>query len=163
MTAGRLIRWVLIKITSDEFTSACRLGWKEGFSPKSTMMNWNLSVTGNCFSPSLRLVSEPSTSPHGFSIPLLMLLPSLSKGEVDTGPRPSGCCSRRTRLCQGTPLPRYILIFNTHSPSLGLSRPLLLKAELPVMQNTQGDFLSFYSWQKCLMLTHLLILVPVIL
>lgn len=143
VTAGCLIRGVLIKITSDKFTSACLLGWREGFSPKSTMMNRNPSATGNCFSPSLHLASEPSTSLRGFSLLLLMLFPSLREGKEDAGPRPSGCCSSRTHLCQVSLLPWYILIFNTHSSSLGLSLPLLLRAESPVTQNTKGDFSVF--------------------
>lgn len=31
--------WALIKITSDKFTSVYLLGWRDGFSPKSTMMS----------------------------------------------------------------------------------------------------------------------------
>lgn len=85
VTAGRHIRWVLIKITSDKFTSACLLGWKEGFSPKSTMMNWNLSG----WEMLLALPLGCTTSLLCFSFCLPTLSPSPRKQKVDTGRGPS--------------------------------------------------------------------------
>lgn len=84
VTAGRLIWWVLIKITSEKFTSARVHGWKEGFSPKSTMMTWNLLATGSCFSPSLCVVSGLPSSPLCFSFLLPMLFLSLRKARAGT-------------------------------------------------------------------------------
>lgn len=86
VTAGRLIPWLLIKITSDKFTSACLHGWKEGFSPKSTMMNWNLSATGDCFSPSLRFISGLPSSQLCFPSLFSRLFSSLRKGRTGTAP-----------------------------------------------------------------------------
>lgn len=163
VTAGRLIWWVLIKITSDKFTSACLLGWKEGFSPKSTVMNWNLSATGKCFSPSLHFVSELRTSSCGFSFLLLMWFPNWRKGRADTGPCPSGCHSSRTHLRQASRLPRSFSSLIPTAPLWACPGPCCWKQRLLPHRTCKVIFLSFYSCQKCLMLTLLWILILVIL
>ena len=146
------MQWVLIKITSDKFTSACLLGWKEGFSPKSTMMNWHLSATGNCFpSTSLHFASELPTSPFCFSFLLPTLCPSLREEKGGHWPPPPPLAA---------PLTRSDLVIPT-APLQAFPAPAAGSKVCPHDGTCKITFLPFLFMAETSYINTFLILIPV--
>lgn len=135
VTAGHLMQWVVIKITSDKFTSAYLLGWK-GFSPKSTMMTEIPSATGNCFlSISLHFASMlPTSQTSCFSC---LLFHSVAQPK-----KVKGRCGAPPLAASASPLPWHVMSLWCPQPSPGFSRFCCWKPRLPSLPCSMQDNVS---------------------